>query len=160
MITMIIIICVIIFFWSTCKANNRRHDKKQSQKPIACHNQHPICNYKNISYTDKDPHLIEQREKRHNRVWSVLFIINSIHHCQAQSATKREWKYLDSAIEAVKEYKPQYSDIKIAIRFCQIEYARGYCNHKLSKHDLFLIRNIRQLIATNQLPVNRPRQYS
>lgn len=159
MLTAIIVICIIIFVTSAIKGN-----KKKSR-----HIAHPIPKEKpqivsvqrkhNDSYNRKLPAL-EQRMNRQKRIWSVLFIANSIHNCQAEYTTRRDWQYLDSAIEAVNEYKPTYMDIITAIRFCQIEYVRGCCDHKLTKQDLFIIRNIRQLVATNQLPVNRPIQYS
>lgn len=100
---------------------------------------------------------MEQRQIRNKRIWSVLFIINSIKKCQELCPSKKDWQELDNAIGAVKELKPQFTDIQVAIRFCQIEYSNGYCDRKLTQKDLFVIRNIRQLIELNQLPVERPK---
>ena len=153
MVTIILIICITVFIVSAIRGNRKKPATASLTKPI-----HPaIYSSKNkLDISDRKLRISEQRMNRHTRIWSVLFIINSIRCCQEKYPSKQDWKNLDYAINAVLEHKPQYRDIQTAIKFCQIEYARGNCDHKLTKQDLFIIRNIRQLIANNQLPVNIP----
>ncbi|MDE6339697.1 MAG: hypothetical protein K2K97_07925 [Muribaculaceae bacterium] len=158
MITAIIVIGIIIFVSSAIKGNKKKRDSLPTLASQS--NRTRNLSPKNFDDYDRKLRTSERRMDRQRRIWSVLFITNSIYKCQAEHTTKRDWQYLDSAIEAIKEYQPTYKDINTAIRFCQIEYARGYCDHKLTEQDLFIIRNIRQLVATDQLPVNRPPQYS
>lgn len=152
MLTLIIIICITVFIISAIRGNKKNANKQQAAKSTLLKNTYEIYRRKrdlqNLRY--------EQREERKRRVWSVLFIANSIRHCQEEYPSKKDWQTLDQAISAVKEYKPQYRDIMVAIRYCKIEYAIGSCDKNLSKQDLFTLRNIRQLIAANQLPVSRP----
>lgn len=158
MLTVIIFICIIIFVISAIKGNKKKRGISPTiASPI---NRNPKLSLINFNDHDRKLRTSEQRMDRHRRIWNVLFIANSIEKCQAVHTTKRDWQDLDKAIEAVIECQPTYRDITTAIRFCRIEYARGYCDRKLTKQDLFIMRNIRQLVTTDQLPVNRPPQYS
>ena len=158
MLTAIIFICIIVFVTSAIKGNKKKRGSTPTIAPPI--NRKPKLSLINFNDHDRKLRISEQRMDRQRRIWSVLFIANSIEKCQAEYTTKRDWQDLDKAIEAVIECQPTYKDINTAIRFCQIEYARGCCDRKLTKQDLIIMRNIRQLVASDKLPVNRPPQYS
>lgn len=162
MVTLLILVCIIIFIVSAKKGRKKKDilnipvspsKEEVVKKAVILSSNSPsyMGNY------DRILRVMEERQIRNRRIWSVLFIINSINKCQELHPSKKDWQDLDNAIVAVKEYKPQYRDIQTAIRFCQSEYSKGYCNRELTKQDLFVIRNIRQLIELNKLPVERPK---
>lgn len=113
-------------------------------------------------------HRIEKRHKRlmirgarldrHRRIWSVLYLVNSFHEVEERlgrgAYVKRAIQNLESAKGHVLEYKPTDNDIKIAIRFCQMEHVRGKCLHRLTPSDIETITNIYTIAQLP--PYNRP----
>lgn len=87
-----------------------------------------------------------ERLDRHRRIWAILFLSNSFYEIDERLKndypTKKMLQNLENAKSAVIENKPTPSDIQTAIRFCQIEYARGKCPHQLTDSDIETITNI------------------
>lgn len=95
----------------------------------------------------------ETRRERHNRVWSVLFLINSFHEIEERDIpTKRMITNLESAKKAVLENHPTQEDIETAIRFCKIENMREKCSHILTPTEIADIHNIYALATQPPLP--------
>lgn len=96
------------------------------------------------------------RLDRHRRIWSVLFLTNSFYELEERMKngypTKRMLQNFERAKAAVLEYNPTAEDINTAIKFCQIEFERGKCPHKLTADDIKAITNIKE-IATLPPPV-------
>lgn len=86
------------------------------------------------------------RLDRHGRIWSVLFLVNTIYQleeCKQRGYIDRQLlKSLERAKTEILERKPTRSDIETAIKFCNIEHARGNCPHQLSASDVKNIMHI------------------
>lgn len=158
-----IIIFIVVFWLCYSILNNfkKRKEKKKSEYTKSYTIDIDISP-KTINQIQKALHnpdisrRIEMRNKRleirgarldrHRRIWSVLFLSNSFYEIEDRMKkgypTKKMLQNLENAKSAVKENKPTQSDIKTAIRFCQIEYARGKCPHQLTDSDIETITNI------------------
>lgn len=153
MITALIIFfgfCVVMIIIKSTKP-------KQSQKP---QDTHKVINLTvDLSKPAKSPEYYERRHKRltirgarldrHRRIWSVLFLTNSFYELEQRMKsgypTKRMLQNLESAKAAVLENNPTAEDINTAIKFCQIEFARGKCPHRLTADDIQAITNIKEI---------------
>lgn len=86
------------------------------------------------------------RLDRHRRIWSVLFLTNSIHELEQAKKSgfvpRQLIKQIETAKAAVIENSPKASDIKTAIRFIKIENYRGKCDHPLTPSDITKIMHI------------------
>lgn len=150
MITTLIIFfgfCVVMIF---IKGRQPKHTQKPKDT-------HKVINLTlDCSKPAQSPEYYEERRKRlkvrgarldrQRRIWSVLFLVNSFYNLEElmkrEAYIKRAVQDLERAKGLVLEYKPTESDIKTAIRFCQIEHTRGKCPHKLTPSDIERITNI------------------
>lgn len=129
----------------------------QSKQPQKSKDTHKIINLTlDCSKPAQSSEYYEKRRKRlkvrgarldrHRRIWSVLFLVNSFYNLEELmkrgAYIKRALQDLERAKGLVLEYKPTESDIKTAIRFCQIEHTRDKCPHKLTSSDIETITNI------------------
>lgn len=149
-------ITALIIFFCFCVVmiiiKGRQH--KHTQKPK---DTHKVINLTlDCSKPIQPPEYYEKRRKRlkargarldrQRRIWSVLYLVNSFYNLEELMKQgdyiKRAAQDLERAKGFVLEYKPTESDIKTAIRFCQIEHARGKCPHKLTPSDIETITNI------------------
>lgn len=154
MITALIIFLVFCVVMAIVKSRQ----PKQTKQPVANPDKHKVIKI-TIDPSKLPNHSREYYEKRrkrtiirgarldrHGRIWSVLFLINTIYQldeCKQRGYIDRQLlKYLESAKTEVLERKPTRSDIETAIKFCNIEHARGKCPHKLTASDIKSIINI------------------
>lgn len=152
-------VTTIIIFLLIAVAIGIRNDYKkqkaaQAQSPIKS----PALEIKRkIEKRHKRLETRGARLDRHRRIWSVLFLVNSFYTAEEVlkrgAYTKRAMQDLERAKSFVLEYKPTESDIKTAIRFCQMEHTRGKCPHKLTDSDIDTIMNIYDVV---QLPPPMP----
>lgn len=153
MITALIIFFVFCVVMAIVKS---RQPKQPKQSTTTKHTRKII----NITIDPSEPvkprEYYEQRRKRltirgarldrHGRIWSVLFLVNTIYkleECKNRGYIDRQLlRYLESAKNEVIERKPTRSDIKTAIKFCKIEHARGKCPRMLTPEDIKNIMHI------------------
>lgn len=94
----------------------------------------------------------DNRQKRNRRVWSVLYLCNSLHKIDErikkhEHPTKKMLKDLANSKEYVLENNPNYHDISIAIRYCRIKYASNECDYELTTSD------VEQMYYVNKLAI-------
>lgn len=148
MLSLIIILIVLFVSWSIYKDFRKQRNNTNAQVST-------INDASSLRIRKRHERLIrrEERRKRHNRVWSVLFLINSFHEIEAQDVpTKKMIANLESAKRTVTENHPTQEDIETAIRFCKIENIRGKCSHILTQTEIVDIHNIYALAAQPPLP--------
>lgn len=152
------IIALIIFFaFCVVMIIVKSHQPKQPKQSTTTNHTRKIINITiDASAPAKPREYYEQRRRhtairgarldRHGRIWSVLFLVNTIHQleeCKNRGYVDRQLlSYLESAKKEVIERKPTRSDIKTAIKFCKIEHARGKCPHMLTPEDIKSITHI------------------
>lgn len=140
MIVTVIIILVLVIAWSIHKDFKKHKTTPAAATPI---NQDAV-----LCAEKRHKRLMVRgaRLDRHRRIWSVLYLTNSFYEIEERmkkgQPTKRMFQHLESAKNYVLEYKPTTDEIKTAIRFCQIEHARGKCPHALTPSDIETIMNI------------------
>lgn len=149
---------IIFFVFCVVMAIVKSRQPKQTKQPVANTDKHKVIKI-TIDPSKLPTHSREYYEKRrkrtiirgarldrHGRIWSVLFLINTIYQldeCKKRGYIDRQLlKYLESAKTEVLKRKPTRSDIETAIKFCNIEHARGKCPHKLTASDIKSIINI------------------
>ena len=149
---------IIFFIFCVVMAIVKSRQPKQTKQRAASKDTHKTIKI-NVDLSNEPKHSLEYYEKRrkrtiargaridrHGRIWSVLFLVNTIYQldeCKQRGHIDRQLlKYLESAKTEVLERKPTRSDIETAIKFCNIEHARGKCPHKLSASDIKSIINI------------------
>ena len=144
MIVAVIIILVLVIAWSIHK-----DFKKHKTTPAATPVNPTLVNQDAVLRAEKRHKRLMVRGARldrHRRIWSVLYLTNSFYEIEERmkkgQPTKRMFQHLESAKSYVLEYKPTNDEIKTAIRFCQIEHARGKCPHALTPSDIETIMNI------------------
>lgn len=147
-----IITLIIFFVFCIVMVIIKSHQPKQSKKPSDIHK--VIKLNIDLSQPAKSQEYYEKRRKRlsirgarldrHRRIWSVLFLTNTIYQIEENKDYIDQQLLLDlnNARAAVLENKPTRSDIETAIKFCKIEYERGKCLHKLTLSDIETIMNI------------------
>lgn len=129
MLTTVIIILMLAIAWSIHK-DFKKHKVTPTTAPV---NQEAVLR---AEKRHKRLMVRGARLDRHRRIWSVLYLTNSFYEIEERmkkgQPTKRMFQHLESAKNYVLEYKPTPDEIKTAIRFCQIEHARGKCPHALT----------------------------
>ena len=94
----------------------------------------------------------DDRQKRTRRVWSVLYLCNSLHIIDERiknhkHPTKKMLKDLSNSKEYVLRNNPNYHDISIAIRYCRIKYASNECDYELTTSDVEQMYNLKKLAS-------------
>lgn len=149
---------IIFFIFCVVMTIVKSRQPKQAKQQAVCKDTHKVIKISvDLSNGPKhSPEYYEKRRKRtitrgtrmdrHGRIWSVLFLVNTIYQleeCKQRGYIDRKLlNYLERAKAEVLERKPTRSDIETAIKFCNIEYARGMCPHKLSVSDIKSIMHI------------------
>ena len=136
----------------------KSREPKQTKKPDATKGTRKVINITvGPSKLTTNPHEYYEKQRkrrntrgarldRHRRIWSVLFLTNSIYEFEQTKQRgyidRQLLKQIESAKAVVLEHNPKTSDIKTAIRFIKIEVCRGKCDHPLTPSDIKRIMRI------------------
>lgn len=155
--TTILIICACLFVYAIYKSfltKNNTHIKDERKIKVSILTSNDGETFHEVMTSGYQSHrkqvnLRGKRQERHHTIWSVIRFMTTYKKLIEETTNVYQFRDNYQAFKIAKgemrKRHPDACNLNTAIRFCQMEFFYGTCDHKLNEHDIQTLYNWREL---------------